>query len=130
MIRPGTAFWAAAVIGTGYIMFQVKYQVMHQEAQLAHIDHQIAESREAIRVLKAEWSFLSRPSRLSELSKRYLHLVPIEPAQLGSIDAIPLRDPAADASPPLPAPAPQARSRPRPETQSHARLAQFEIGAE
>ena len=93
MIRPATLFWAAAVIGVGYVMFQVKYEVMHQEAQLARVNRQIVEGQEAIRVLNAEWSFLTRPSRLNELSKRYLHLVPIEPAQLGSIAAIPLRDP-------------------------------------
>jgi cell division protein FtsL len=119
MIRPATAFWAAAVIGIGYVMFQMKYEVMHQEDQLARVNHQIAETREAIRVLKAEWSFLSRPSRLSALSQRYLHLVPIETAELGAIDTIPLRDP----PPPLPAPKP-----PQSAADNGARLAQNRIG--
>ncbi len=80
MIRPSTALWAAAVVVVGYAMFQVKYEVMQQESQLARINRQIADSREAIRVLKAEWSFLTQPARLSALSKRYLNLVPIETA--------------------------------------------------
>ena len=133
MIRPSTALWASAVIVVGYAMFQVKYEVMQQEDQLARLNRQIAESREAIRVLNAEWSFLTQPTRLGELSKRYLNLVPIGNAQLGSIDAIPLRNGAqagAVAQPaPTPAPPPPhpvARPEPRP----GARLAHYDPSTE
>ncbi|MGH7089637.1 MAG: cell division protein FtsL [Stellaceae bacterium] len=93
MIRPSTALWGAAVILVGYAMFQVKYEVMQQEDQLAHVRREVAQGREQIRVLKAEWSFLSQPTRLNELAHRYLDLVPIGTAQLGAIDTIPLRNP-------------------------------------
>jgi hypothetical protein len=100
MIRPSTVLWGAAVVLVGYAMFQVKYEVMHQEDQLAHIDRDIVSSREQVRILTAEWSFLTQPTRLDALSRRYLDLVPIGTAQLGSIGAIPLRN-----TPPPPAPA-------------------------
>jgi hypothetical protein len=107
MIRPSTVFWSAAVILVGYALFQVKYEVMQQESELARVTKKIAESREAVRVLNAEWSFLNQPARLSELAKRHLSLVPIGTAQLGSIAAIPLRGadtpPPAAALPQLPA---------------------------
>ena len=103
MIRPSTALFAAAVILVGYAMFEVKYEVMAQEEQLTRLNRQIAESREAVRVLNAEWSFLTQPARLAELNKRYLGLVPIGTAQLGTVAAIPLRNP--DAPPPVAAPA-------------------------
>lgn len=93
MIRPGTALWALAVVLVGYLMFQVKYEVMHQEDELARIHRDIAASREQVRVLTAEWNFLSQPTRLDELAHRYLDLVPIGTPQLGSIDTIPLRNP-------------------------------------
>jgi len=131
MIRPSTALWASAVIVVGYAMFQVKYEVMQQEDQLARINRQIADSREAVRVLNAEWSFLTQPTRLGELSKRYLNLVPIGTAQLGSIDAIPLRngDQAGTAPRPEPAP-PPLHPVTRPEPRPGAKLAHFEPSAE
>jgi hypothetical protein len=125
MIRPSTALWAAAVIVVGYAMFQVKYEVMQQEEQLARINQKISDNREAIRVLNAEWSFLTQPTRLGALSKRYLTLLPIGTAQLGSIDAIPLRmAPQADAPPPA---EPLPTQRPSP---PGAKLAHFETSTE
>jgi cell division protein FtsL len=103
MIRAATVLWAAIVVAVGYAMFQVKYEVMQQESQLARIHRQIAENREAVRVLNAEWSFLTQPARLETLAHRYLDLAPIGTAQLGTIAAIPLRAPAAQATPPAPA---------------------------
>jgi hypothetical protein len=103
MIRPGTVLWALCVVLVSYALFQMKYEVMRQENQFAALDKQIADSREAVRVLNAEWSYLTQPSRLDELRKRYLTLVPIGTAQLGSIAAIPMRDGAAPQ--PVPAPA-------------------------
>jgi hypothetical protein len=93
MIRPSTILWGCAVVVVGYAMFQMKYEVMQQEDRLARLDREIASDREAVRVLNAEWNYLSQPARLDELAKRYLDLVPIGPKQLGSIDAIPLRVP-------------------------------------
>jgi hypothetical protein len=99
MIRPSTALFAAAVILVGYAMFQVKYEVQQQEETLTRLNRQIGDSREAVRVLDAEWSFLTQPARLAELAKRYLALTPIGVAQLGTIAAIPLRNPEAQAAP-------------------------------
>ncbi|HZT52145.1 MAG TPA: hypothetical protein VFA22_09430 [Stellaceae bacterium] len=132
MIRPSTVLWASAVILVGYAMFQVKYEVMQQEEQLARLNQKIADSREAIRVLNAEWSFLTQPTRLGELAKRYLNLVPIGSAQLGSIEAIPMRD-AAQAAAPAPAappPLPLARPAAHPAVRPRAQLAHYEASAE
>ncbi|HXP31032.1 MAG TPA: hypothetical protein VN832_08080 [Stellaceae bacterium] len=92
MIRASTILWLAAVILIGYAMFQVKYEVVQQEERLARLSHQIADGREAIRVLNAEWNFLNQPARLNELAKRHLTLVPIGTAQLlAGIEALPMR---------------------------------------
>ncbi len=91
MIRPSIWLSASAVVLVGYAMFQVKNEVMQQEATLAHITQQIAESRDAVRNLTAEWGVLTQPARLNGLAQRYLNLVPIGTKQLGAIAAIPLR---------------------------------------
>lgn len=96
MIRPGTVVWFLIVVVVGYAMFQVKYEVMQQEQTLASLNKQIADDREQIRVLDAEWSYLTRPSRLEQLAGRFLHLSSINATQIVDLSAVPER---ADASP-------------------------------
>ena len=123
MIRPSTVLWTLCVMLVGYALFQVKYEVMAQEDELAHLNRRIAESREAVRVLDAEWSFLTQPTRLADLAHRYLTLVPIGTAQLGSIAAIPLRNAGAQTAPP-------AAAAPLAAAPAQARLATFKPSAE
>ena len=91
VIRPGTIVWFCITIAVGYAMFQVKYEVMQQEQTLAGINKQIADDREQIRVLDAEWSYLTRPSRIEELSTRFLHLGGMNSAQILPLTAVPER---------------------------------------
>ena len=98
MIRPGTLVWLCLVIAVGYFMFQVKYEVMQQEQTLASLNKQIAADREQIRVLDAEWSYLTRPSRLEDLAGRFLHLSDMNAAQIVSPSALPPAPSAATAA--------------------------------
>jgi hypothetical protein len=91
MIRLGTVLWLVLVAFVGFGMFKVKYEVMDLEDALARTNRAIVADQDSIHVLKAEWAYLSQPSRLAELSKRHLDLVPLGAAQLGQISAIPLR---------------------------------------
>lgn len=123
MIRPATAFSIIAVCAVGYGMFQVKYQVMQLEDQLAHIQRQIAGDREAIHVLNAEWSLLTQPARLAELARRHLNLDPVTNAKLAQLDSLPER-PSETPSAAVPAvPAPTAETR-------GAQVASIKVSAE
>jgi hypothetical protein len=105
MIRLGTALWLVLVAFVGFGMFKVKYEVMDLEDALARANRAILADQDAIHVLKAEWAFLSQPSRLADLSRRHLDLVPLGTSQLGQIATIPLRSsavPIADSGAPLP----------------------------
>jgi cell division protein FtsL len=125
MIRLSTIVWALLVAASGYAMFEVKYEVVQLEDELARTNRQIASGQEQIRVLNAEWSFLNQPARLDQLAKRFLTLAPIGTSQVGRLDTLPWRPPtppaavAAAAPPPvasLPAAAPQlANAKPRAE---------------
>jgi hypothetical protein len=98
VIRPGTIVWFCIVIAVGYAMFQVKYEVMQQEQTLAALNKQIVDDRDQIRVLNAEWSYLTRPSRVDELRTRFLHLGGVSSTQILPPSAVPER---ADAGAPL-----------------------------
>jgi len=101
VIRPGTIVWFCVVVAVGYAMFQVKYEVMQQEQTLAGINKQIADDRDQIRVLNAEWSYLTRPARIEELSARFFHLGNVSAAQILPLDAVPERaDAGATLAPP------------------------------
>ena len=91
MIRLGTVLWLVLVAFVGFGMFKVKYEVMDLEDELAHANRAITADQDAIHVLKAEWAFLAQPSRLAELSRRFLDLAPLGTSQLGQISAIALR---------------------------------------
>jgi hypothetical protein len=91
MIRQPTLVALALCMVLGFSLFQVKYDVQALEEQLIKIDRQTAADQEAIHVLKAEWSFLTKPARLAELSDRHLPLHPLTAAQIGDFDQLALR---------------------------------------
>jgi cell division protein FtsL len=91
MISRGVIIWLGIAILTGIGLFMVKYQVRALEAQLLEINRKVVSNQEATHILKAEWAHLNDATRIEQLNARYLSLQPITPAQLGRIDAIPMR---------------------------------------
>jgi hypothetical protein len=122
MIRLGTLFWLVRVSATGFAMFGVKYQVQALEDELARTNRATAAEEHELRVLDAEWAYLTRPATLEAMNRQFLSLGPIATKQLHATAAdIPLRPPPPPAEPPpaeLPAivaaaePAPAASAAP------------------
>lgn len=105
MIRVGTLFWLVLVSATGFAMFGVKYQVQALEDELARTKRATVAEEHEIRVLDAEWAYLTRPETLEAMNRQFLSLAPISTKQLHATAAdIPLR-PAPPALPPDAAPA-------------------------
>jgi cell division protein FtsL len=109
---------AASVVGIG--LFFVKHQVKEQESRLSELNQEIQTNQEAIHVLKAEWSFLNDPSRLKQLSEKYLDMKVMGPTQVTTLQALriehaPNSAVAAAPKPPSARPAPAlAETRPPP----------------
>lgn len=102
MIRLGTLFWLVLVSATGFAMFGVKYQVQALEDELARTRRATMAEDHEIRVLEAEWAYLTRPATLDTMNRRFLSLAPISTKQLHTTVAdIPMRPP-----PPAPSPEP------------------------
>ena len=113
MIRLSTLLWALLVGLSGYAMFQIKYEVVQLEDELARLDHRIDAGHEQIRVLDAEWSFLNQPTRLDQLAKRFLDLHPLGANQIGHLAQLPRLSPSPPAAAEAAAP-PSAPSQPTP----------------
>ena len=83
--------WLALVAVAAFSLFHITYRVKTLEGELAALNGNVAASAEAIHVLRAEWSYLTRPDRLAELAARHLDLQLMTAAQIVTIDEVPLR---------------------------------------
>lgn len=94
MIRHTTVLILLLVGALSLTLFAVKYRVQNLEQKLTSIDRSIVDNKQAIQVLRAEWSFLNNPNRLRVLANRYLGMVPLKTQQVVSIENLPKRSPA------------------------------------
>ena len=90
-MRPTTTASLILAAVAGAALFQVSFQVSALEDELRQANRNIERDRQAMRVLRAEWSYLNQPAQLEDLAKRYLRLQPIETAQLGAVADVELR---------------------------------------
>ena len=81
MIRRSTLLTFLLAVLIGLALFVVKYQVQDLEGTLTQINRGISDHRQAVHVLKAEWSHLNEPNRLRYLTARHLDLGPLENVQ-------------------------------------------------
>jgi cell division protein FtsL len=84
MIRASTIVWLLILSFSAFGVFQVKYQVQDLRKDLTEINRQLEQERDAIHVLKAEWSYLNQPDRLRVLAQRYLQLEAVMVSQINS----------------------------------------------
>lgn len=80
------------LVALAYVIYQVKYETRGLDAEIASLSRKIDEERDAIAVLRAEWSLLNRPERIERLAKKYLKLAPAKPVQLLTVDTVMDRD--------------------------------------
>ena len=67
------------LVALAYVIYQVKYEARGLDAEIASLGKRIDEERDAIAVLRAEWSLLNRPERIERLAQKYLKLAPAKP---------------------------------------------------
>lgn len=76
------------LVALACVIYQVKYQARGFDADLAALDKRIDQERDAIAVLRAEWSLLNRPERIERLAKKHLKLAPAKPIQIVTLDTV------------------------------------------
>ncbi len=91
MIRSATIL--GLLVGTlmAVFVFAIKYDVQDLEAEYEALNRSIERDRQAIHVLKAEWSYLNEPQRLRELAKLHLGASNLTSEQMGRLQLIPMR---------------------------------------
>lgn len=85
MISRSSAFFLVLVALVGFALFQVKYEVQSMEGKISRTLHLMAEEKESLHILKAEWTYLNEPKRLQSLAEKYLDVVPMEGQQVATV---------------------------------------------
>lgn len=76
---------AAAMV---YGLYEVEHAVRRMDRKVGELQAEVAREREAIRVLNAEWSYLTQPARLQDLVSRHTELQLIAPDQVTTPAAV------------------------------------------
>jgi cell division protein FtsL len=71
-----------AVLGSAFVLYTLEHATRAAERRIAQIESDISAEEESIKLLKAEWSNLTRPERLQKLAEERLGLKPILPTQM------------------------------------------------
>ena len=82
---------AALVIGLAYWAYQQNFQTQQALKRVSRLHSEIAATREALTVQRAEWAYLNRPDRLRDLvglNFSELQLLPMNPRHFGEIDQV------------------------------------------
>ncbi len=98
-MRLPLALWVVGVVLVAALaVYEVKYEVRSIKQDVAGLERSIAEERETIHVLGAEWALLTHPARLQALAERHLQLAPVSPQQIQEESALVIPDPQAQTS--------------------------------
>ena len=82
---------AVTVMGLAFWAYRENYRTQGELAEVRDLRGEIAQLRESLGVLNAEWAYLNRPDRLRELADmnfERLGLLPLEPSQFGTVAQI------------------------------------------
>jgi len=82
----------ALVFAAAYV-YRIKMESTVRTERVLRLHAEIREQRDAIAVLRAEWTKLDAPLRLQGLAERHLPLKPINATQYDSLKNLPERPP-------------------------------------
>lgn len=81
---------AALIIAAAWV-YKIKFEATLQAERVSKLRVEIRRERDAIAILRAEWSQLDRPDRVQRLAQRHLTLRPVDVAQFDALDKLPER---------------------------------------
>lgn len=88
MLRIINTVLVVAVLAAGFVIYSLEHRTRGAERRIAAINDQLGEERDAMKLLTAEWSHLTRPVRLERLARGELGLGPVDVLQLAKPDEV------------------------------------------
>jgi cell division protein FtsL len=77
-----------ALVALAYVIYEGKYEARALDEDISGLRKDIEKERDAVAVLRAEWSLLNRPERIERLAEKHLKLKPARPQQLVTIETV------------------------------------------
>jgi cell division protein FtsL len=77
-----------ALVALAYVIYEGKYEARALDEDIGGLRKKIETERDAVAVLRAEWSLLNRPERIERLAKKHLKLNPARPQQLVTVETV------------------------------------------
>jgi cell division protein FtsL len=93
MLRSFNLILVVGVLVLGFVIYSLEHRMRAGERAISRIQQEIADERERIRLLEAEWGFLTRPHRVEQLAREHAGMRPSEPWQWVTEAEIPARVP-------------------------------------
>lgn len=70
-----------SIVALVYTIYGLKYESRSLEQRVAEVQQSIRAERDAVAILRAEWSHLNRPKRVERLARKHLGLKPLKAKQ-------------------------------------------------
>ena len=88
------ALLVLTVLISGFVLYSLEHATRGIERDIARIERDIAAEHEAIKLLNAEWSSLTRPADLERLARQHLGLENPQVSQFVKLEELGRRVPA------------------------------------
>lgn len=86
MLKVINTILVMTVLASGYTLYGLEHSTRSEERNIAATKRKIDDAREAIKLLNAEWSSLTRPERIQKLAEQSLSLQPTRAQQFVSVE--------------------------------------------
>lgn len=78
-------------LGTASVLYNLEHTTRSHERIIVKAKAEMVDNAEAIKLLKAEWSSLTRPERIQLMAEKHLGMKRLEPDQIVSAAELPAR---------------------------------------
>ena len=85
------------LVGAAIATYAQKHEAGLAQARAEALEADIADMRDDIAILRAEWATLTDPARIESIVAEHLDLVPVEHDRFVAIDDLPFPEPEEDA---------------------------------
>ncbi len=88
-LRLNTMICCACFAIAAYALYMVKFSVQNLQREVVTAQRDLAQEKESLHLLNAEWAYLNRPERLRRLSDAHLNLVPLDSRRMQNMNLLP-----------------------------------------
>ena len=94
MFKLFNAILVLTVLISGFALYSLEHSTRGAERQIARLKRGIADEKESIKLLNAEWASLTRPERLQRLAREHLGLSTVTASQIVRLEELGQKVPA------------------------------------